>query len=59
MHLFHAEPQILTDLRDESEPVAEKEHRSFKVYAVRHPTLGKLVVVEAADGTGIVVETEE
>jgi hypothetical protein len=59
MRLFDAEPQILKDLRDESDAVAEKRHSDFKVYAVRHPTLGKVIVVEGRDGSGVIVETEE
>lgn len=59
MHLFHAEPQILRDLKDESEIVATRDQPGFQVHAARHPTLGKLVIVESEDGSGIIVETEE
>jgi hypothetical protein len=59
MRLFHAEPQIIRDLRQESDIVATKEHQAFRVYAVRHPTLGKVVIVEGTDGDGIIVETDE
>jgi len=58
MHLFNAEPQIIQDLKEESDVVATKEHPTFKVSAARHPTLGKIVIVETKDGDGIVVETE-
>jgi hypothetical protein len=59
MHLFNAEPQIIQDLKEESDVVATKEHPVFKVSAARHPTLGKIVIVETKDGDGIIVETEE
>ena len=59
MRIFDAEPQIVQDLKDESQIVVAKEHRAFKVLAARHPTLGKVVIVESNDGDGIIVETEE
>lgn len=59
MRLFDAVPQIIEDLKDECEVVSSKEHPSFKVTAARHPTLGKVVIVESKDGDGIIVETEE
>lgn len=59
MRIFDAEAQIIDDIRDEGELVTKKEHPDFKVYAMRHPTLGKVVVVEARDGTGMFVETDE
>ncbi len=58
MRLFEAEPQIIQDFKDESEIVVTKEHRAFVVTAGRHPTLGKVVIVECDDGDGIIVETE-
>ncbi len=59
MRIFDAEDRILADLRDEGDVVTQKEHADFKVYAMRHPTLGKVVLVEAKDGSGVIVETEE
>jgi hypothetical protein len=59
MRLFDAVPQIIQDFRDECEVVATKEHPAFKVAAARHPTLGKVVIVEAKGGDGIIVEAEE
>ncbi|WP_089729962.1 hypothetical protein [Candidatus Thiosymbion oneisti] len=59
MRLFDAGPQIVQDLKDESEVIAVKEHSRFKVSAVRHPTMGKVVIVEAKHGEGIIVEMEE
>lgn len=59
MRLFDAEPQIIQDFKDEAEAVASKEHAAFKVTAARHPTLGKVVIIEGKKGDGIIVETEE
>ena len=59
MRVFEAETQIVTDLRDEGNLVVQKQHTDFTVYAVRHPTLGKVVIVEGKDGSGLIVETEE
>ncbi len=59
MRVFEAEPQIVTDLRDEGNLVVQQQHADFTVYAVRHPTLGKVVIVEGRDGSGLIVETEE
>jgi len=59
MRIFDAEAQIIQDLLDEGDVVTKGQHAGFKVYAMRHPTLGKVVVVEARDGSGMIVETEE
>ena len=59
MRTFDAEPQVLQDLREESEIVTAQAHQDFNVWAVRHPTLGKLVIIEGRDGSGVIVETEE
>jgi hypothetical protein len=59
MRLFDAESTVLQDLKDECEIIGEREGSGFSVTAARHPTLGKLVLIAAEDGTGVVVETEE
>ncbi len=59
MRLFDAVPEIIRDLLDESQVITSKEHSAFKVTAARHPTLGKMVIVESKEGDGIIVETEE
>lgn len=59
MRMFDAEPRIIKDLKDECEIIVTKEHADHRVYAARHPTLGKVVIVEGKDGSGIIVETEE
>lgn len=59
MRIFDAESRVLADLKDESEIVAEHQGPGFVVVTARHPTLGKLVIVVASDGSGVVVETEE
>jgi hypothetical protein len=58
MRMFDAEPQVVADLKDEGDVIAAKETPTFKVVAVRHPTLGKVVIVERKDGGGVIVETE-
>ncbi len=59
MRIFDAEPQIIQDLRDESAAVVQKELQDFRVYAVRHPTLGKVVIIEGRDGSGVIVEADQ
>jgi hypothetical protein len=59
MRTFDAEPQVLQDLREESEIITAQTHKDFSVWALRHPTLGKLVIIEGRDGSGAIVETEE
>jgi hypothetical protein len=59
MRMFDAESRMMAELKDEGRVVAEKQYPSFRVTAVRHPTLGKLVLVEDKDGNGAVVESEE
>ena len=59
MRIFDAEPPLVEDLRDEGEPIAERQHPDFTVYAMRHPTLGKVIVIQGRDGSGLIVETEE
>lgn len=58
MRIVAAEPQLINDLVDEIEVLARDEQTSFNVYAGRHPTLGKMVVIEGEDGTGVVVELD-
>jgi hypothetical protein len=58
VRIFDAEPQVIEDFKYESEPITAKETPTFKVFAVRHPTLGKVVIVERKDGSGVIVETE-
>lgn len=59
MRMLDAERQVIADLKDESRTVAEKQFPRFRVTAVRHPTLGKLVLIEGDDGSGAMVEIEE
>jgi hypothetical protein len=59
MRIIDAEKQVLADLRDEGRVIAEKQYSAFKVTTVRHPTLGKLVLVEDAKGNGALIEAEE
>lgn len=59
MRMFEAEPAIIRDLKEETEVIVVREHEGVRVTAARHPTLGKLVIVEGANGAGVIVETEE
>lgn len=59
MRIIDAEKQVLADLKDEGRVIAEKQYSAFKVTTVRHPTLGKLILVEDAEGNGAMIEAEE
>jgi hypothetical protein len=59
MRIIDAERQVVADLKDEGRVIAEKQYAAFKVTTVRHPTLGKLVLIEDAAGNGAMVEAEE
>jgi hypothetical protein len=56
MRIIDAEPQVIADLKDEGRVVAEAVYEGFTVTTVRHPTLGKLVLVQVPDGGGAMVE---
>ena len=59
MRIVDAEADLVRDLVDETEIVVSKEKAAFTLYAGRHPTLGKVVIVEGKGGAGVIVETEE
>jgi len=59
MRIFDAETRIIQDLKDECEIIVTKEQPDYQVVAARHPTLGKVVIVEGKNGSGVIVETEE
>ncbi len=59
MRLFDAAPQIMQDIKEESEIITVKERPAFKVSIARHPTMGKVVIVEGKRGDGIIVKREE
>ncbi|NKN31720.1 hypothetical protein [Marichromatium bheemlicum] len=56
MRLFEAEPALVADLREECELVELRTRAGVEVLALRHPTLGRVVLVIMADGSGIVAE---
>lgn len=58
MRMFDAEKQVIADLREEGAVVTMKQMPLFEVIVVRHPTLGKLVLIEGSDGHGAVVEVD-
>ena len=59
MRTFDAEPSLIQDLKDEGQLVGSREAPHFTVTAIRHPTLGRIVLVEGADGSGVIIETED
>ncbi len=59
MRLLEAEATLIADLNDESELIAELVLPDFTLTTRRHPTLGRLVIVTRADGSGAVVEADE
>ena len=59
MRIIDAEAQVIADLKDEGRVVAERQYPTFQLTTVRHPTLGKLILVEGSDGKGAMVEAEE
>jgi hypothetical protein len=58
MRIVDAESVLLKDFVDEIDLVASRTTPSFKVYAGRHPTLGRVVIVEGEEGDGLIVEVE-
>lgn len=59
MRIVDAEPQLIQDFLGEINVVVTKDKPSFKVYAGRHPTLGKVVIVDSDRGDSVIVEMEE
>lgn len=59
MRLIDAESKIVDDLLDESEVLVERSLYDVTVFAMHHPTLGKMVIVRTADGAGLLVEVDE
>lgn len=59
MRLLDAEPKVIADLKEEGEQVAVKENGGVRVTAIRHTTLGKVVLVEGPDGNGVIVEADQ
>jgi len=59
MRIIDAEAQVLADLKGEGRVVAERVYPDFTVITLRHPTLGKLVLVQGTDGSGAMVEADE
>ena len=59
MRMIDAEAQVIADLKDEGRIVGEKAYAAFTVTMVRHPTLGKLILIEDKKGNGAMVEAEE
>lgn len=58
MRMFDAETQVIEDLKEEGALVTMKQLPLFQIIVVRHPTLGKLVLIDGNDGHGAVVEVD-
>ena len=59
MRLIDGESKLVEDLLDEGEVLVQRTLYDVTVYAMRHPTLGRMVIVRTADGPGLVVEVDE
>jgi len=59
MRLVDVESQLVKDFIEEIEVTANKENASMAVYVGRHPTLGKVVVIENKEGDSFIVEVDE
>jgi hypothetical protein len=59
MRIVDVEPQLIRDIIDEIEISTSKENTSMAVYVGRHPTLGKVVIIENKDGGSFIVEVDE
>ena len=59
MRLVDVESQLVKDFIDEIEVIATKDNASMAVYVGRHPTLGKVVVIENKEGDSFLVEVDE
>ncbi len=58
MRIVDAEPQLIQDFLSEIAVVVSKDKPSFKLFAGRHPTLGKVVIIESKHGDSVIVEME-
>jgi hypothetical protein len=59
MRIIDTEARVILELKAEGRIVAEKQYPVFKITTVRHPTLGKLILIEDNNGNGAMVEAEE
>ena len=58
MRIIDAEPQLINDILDEMEVVDSHKRDTITVYIGHHGTLGRMVVIKSADGSGVVVEMD-
>jgi hypothetical protein len=59
MRIVEAERELIQDLLEETRVTVSKVLSGLTVHAGQHETLGKVVIIEQADGRGAIVETEE
>jgi hypothetical protein len=58
MQIVDAEPQLVNDLKTEMEILNVHEKPTYTIYAGRHPTLGRIVVISGKDKSGAIVELD-
>jgi len=59
MKIVEAEEQLIEDLIGESNVVASRTTEGLEIYAGRHPTLGRVVIVRTESGRGACIEVDE
>jgi hypothetical protein len=59
MRIVEAERELIQDLLGETRVTVSKAFTQYTIHAGQHETLGKVVIVEQADGRGVIVETDE
>jgi hypothetical protein len=59
MRIVEAEPELIQDLLGETQVSITKTVRDMVIRAGHHETLGRVVIIEQADGRGAIVEVDE
>jgi hypothetical protein len=58
MRIVEAERDLIQDLLGETQVSVSKTIQDLTIHAGHHETLGKVVIIEQADGAGAIVETD-
>ncbi len=58
MRIVDAEPQLVAEILEEMEVTESHKKKAFIVHIGHHPSLGRMVVIEAKDGQSAIVEME-
>ena len=59
MHIVEAERPLIEDLLGETRVTTSKTLSELTVRAGHHETLGKVVIIQRSDGSGVIVEIDE